>query len=668
VAKGKTKLTGTQKSRGGVQSAPEWNFSPAGAQLGSSAHRIAVGVVPTELHKEIKTPKGKTKLTGAQAVVRYLIGEKVPYAIGIFGHGNVQLGQALHELKDSIRFVCAKNEQTAVHIALAYAKLTGQPLAVTSSIGPGSTNLVTGAAVARVNRLPVVLLAGEAFADGVGPVLQQLESLHGRTANDTLEPVSKYWTRISRPEQLRRRLREAFDAMLEPGDEGPATICLPMDVQAEAAEFDVEDLLHTRDREYVRVVPERHRLRLAARRIAAAKRPLILAGGGVLRSGAERELAALAELLAAPVAMTQAGKGTLLFDHPLNVFSLGPTGTWCGNRIAKKADLVVGIGTRYTDFSTASETLFESRPEFVNVSICYDDVGKERGLKLWGDARETVSALRQILEEEIHWGPRGTGEGREYVAGTAYFKEIQAERQAWLAEADRWRTMEGTPIPQSTGIAIINDFVTPQSVVISAAGNLPGDLSKLWRDKDPRGYLCEWGFSTMGYEVAAGLGAKLACPDREVVVCVGDMSFLMASQEIVTAVQHGLAYTVVVFDNGGGQSIRHLQKNSDFSDFAMEFRRGTEFVALDFAKLAEGMGAYGLRAESGEELATALHQARKNTDRPTVIHLRVERENMICDVDAEAWWDVPRPALDVDGRESESRKNYLASKAKQIVL
>lgn len=612
--------------------------------------------------------RAKTKLTGAQAVVGYLIAEKIPYVIGIFGHGNLQLGQALHERQDSICFMCAKNEQTAVHIALAYAKMTGQPLAVTASIGPGSTNLVTGAAVARVNRLPVVLLAGEAFADGVGPVLQQLESLHGQTANDTLEPVSKYWTRISRPEQLRRRLREAFDAMLEPGDEGPATLCLPMDVQAEATEFDLEELFRPRDREYLRVVPERHRLQTAAKKIAAAKRPLILAGGGVLRSGAEREVTKLAELLAAPVAMTQAGKGTLLFDHPLNVFSLGPTGTWCGNRIAKKADLVLGIGSRYTDFSTASETLFESRPEFINVSICYDDLGKERGLKLWGDARETVRALQQILEKEIHLGLRGTGQGADYGAQSAYFKEIQAEREAWLAEADRWRTMEGTPIPQSTAIAVINDFVTPKSVVISAAGNLPGDLSKLWRDKDPRGYICEWGFSTMGYEVAAGLGAKLACPDREVVVCVGDMSFMLASQEIVTAVQHGLAYTIVVFDNGGGQSIRHLQKNSGFSDFAMEFRRGQEFVALDFVKLGEGMGALALRAESAKELQIALLQARKNTDRPTVIHLMVERENMICDTDAEAWWDVPRPALDADGQETAVRKSYLASKGKQIVV
>jgi len=612
--------------------------------------------------------KEKTKLTGAQAVVEYLIAEKIPWVIGIFGHGNLQLGQALHERRDAIRFMCAKNEQTAVHIALSYTKMTGQPLAVTTSIGPGSTNLVTGAAVARVNRLPVVLLAGEAFADGVGPVLQQIESLRGQTANDTLEPVSKYWTRISRPEQLRRRLREAFDAMLEPGDEGPATICLPMDVQAESSEFDLRELLRPRDREYLRVLPERHRLQTAAKKIAAAKRPLILAGGGVLRSGADREVADLAELLAAPVAMTQAGKGTLLFDHPLNVFSLGPTGTWCGNRIAKKTDLVLGIGSRYTDFATGSETLFESRPEFINVSICYDDVGKERGLKLWGDARETLSALQQILKDEIQLRPRGSGRGAAYNSQSAYFREIQAERKVWLAEADRWRTKVGTPLPQSTAIAIINDHVTPKSVVISAAGNLPGDLSKLWRDKDRQGYICEWGFSTMGFEVAAGLGAKLACPDREVVVCVGDMSFMLASQEIVTAVQQGLAYTIVVFDNGGGQSIRHLQKNSGFSDFAMEFRRGQEFVALDFVKLGEGMGAHAVRAESGEQLLSALRNARKKADRPTVIHLIVERENMICDTDAEAWWDVPRPALDANGRLTTARKNYLTAKSKQIVM
>jgi 3D-(3,5/4)-trihydroxycyclohexane-1,2-dione acylhydrolase (decyclizing) len=618
--------------------------------------------------EHIKGEEQTAKLTAAQAIVKYLIAEGVPYVVGIFGHGNAQLGQALYENRDSIGFICVKNEQNAVHIAAAYAKMTGRPLAVTASIGPGSTNLVTGAGAARVNRLPVLLLPGEALSDGVGPVMQQVESLHNETANEALKPVSKYWARLGRPQELQRKLREAFDAMLEPGDQGPATICLPMDVQSEPAEFDLSTLLRPRDEEPLRMAPDGPRLRRAAERLRWAKRPLIIAGGGVLRSGAEEELIQLAELLGAPVVSTQSGRGSILFEHPLNAFTIGPTGTWSGNRLAKKADLVIGIGTRYTDFATASETLFESRPEFVNINMCYFDVGKQRAIKLWGDAKVTIGQLLEQLKS-AGVNPRGTGHGEKYTSKESYFEEIQRERNTWIKESTRWRTMPGDPIPQSTALGVINDFIDKNGVVISAAGNLPGDMSKLWRDKDRLGYICEWGFSTMGYEIAGGFGAKLACPDREVIVCVGDMSFLMASQEIVTAVQNRIPYTIVVFDNGGGQSIRYFQKNSGFSDYGMQFTdKQGEFVDVDYAKLGEGMGAHTIKARTEAELKDALKKARSNTDKPTVIHLIVDRQNLICHTDSEGWWDIPRPGLDADGNETELRRQYLAGKAKRILL
>ncbi len=598
------------------------------------------------------------RLTAAQAIVEYLIAEQVPYVLGIFGHGNVQLGQALYERRDQIRYVGVRNEQGAVHAAAAYARFTGRPLAVTTSVGPGATNLVTGAAAARINRWPVLLLPGEVFAEGVGPVLQQLESSTDQTVNDCLRPVSKYWSRLNRPEQVRRKLREAFDAMLEPGEEGPATLCLPMDAQAEACDFDLSLFVSPRDRAFHRRAPDRGHTEEAARWIREARRPLIVAGGGVLRSRAQAALARFAEQIGAPVVTTQAGKGALLFDHPLNAFACGPTGTLCGNRLAARADLVIGVGTRYTDFTTASETAFQGRPRFVNINISWADVGKERALKLWGDALASLDVLSESLQA-------GGGVRSE----PAYAAEIVRERKAWIDEADRWRNRSGSILPQSTAIRVVNDHVSAKSTVISAAGSLPGDLMKLWRDKDPegKGYLCEYGYSTMGFEIAAGFGAKLAEPEREVVVLVGDLSFLMASQELVTAVQEGVPYTVVVFDNHGGQSIRGLQKKSGFGDYAMELwrRNAQELVPVDFARLGEGMGCHALWAKDADELAKALARARENRDRPTVIHVEVDRDNLIGGY--EGWWDVPQPAVDLHGNPTEARKLYLAEKAKQII-
>ena len=607
------------------------------------------------------------RMTAAQALVEGLIAEGVEYVFGIFGHGNVQLGQALAERRDRLRYVPVRNEQAGVHAAAAYARLTGRPQAVTTSVGPGATNLVTGAAMARINRWPVLLLPGEVFAENVGPVLQQLESSVDATANDALRPVSKYWTRVSRPSRLRRALREAFDAMLEPGDEGPATFCLPMDVQAEAFDVDSERVFAPRDRRYPRVAADAEAVAQAAAVLARAARPFIIAGGGVLRSGAAAELVALAEHLGAPVASTQAGKGSILFDHPLNAFGVGPTGTAMGNHLAARADVVLGVGTRYGDFTTSSETAFPPEATFINVNLCHFDAGKQRALKLWGDARTTLRALREAL---VRSGTprRGQGEGAAYQASGPYFAEITEQRRAWVAETDAWRNRGGSPLPQSTAVGIINDAFGPDSVVVNAAGTLPGTLQKVWRDRDPEGlgYLVEYGYSTMGFEIAGGLGAKLALPGRRVVVVVGDMSFLMMPGELLTAAQLGLALTVVVFDNGGGQSIRGLQRRSGFLDHGMEYldARGAP-MSLDFAKMAEGMGCRGLRANDAASLRAALDEATRTSDRPVVIDLKVDREQHMPDYGA--WWDVPQPEVDAAGKPREERARYLQEKARQVI-
>ncbi len=593
-----------------------------------------------------------TRLTAAELIVRKLIAEGVPYVLGIFGHGNVQLSQALAEHADEIRYIPVKNEQNAVHIATAFARLTGRPLAVTTSVGPGATNLVTGAAAAMVNRLPVLLLPGEVFAHGVGPVLQQVEGSVEVTANDALRPVSRFWARLNRPEQLRRRLNEAFEAMLTPGEEGPAVLCLPMDVQAEAADFDLDQVLAPRDPRYPRPCPDAHALADALQTLHTARRPVIVAGGGVLRSGAQESLAELAHTLGAPVLTTQAGMGALLWDHPFNLFGVGPCGSLCANRLAARADVVLGVGTRYSDFTTASETAFAADARFINLNIAAFDVGKQRAIKLWGDAEAGLSHLLGDLHLRD-----SMAEHRR-----AWREEVARLRAEWLAETDRWRALGGRPCPQSAAIAVINDFMRPESVVISAAGSLPGDMLRLWRCKDPtgKGYICEYGYSTMGFEVAAGLGAKLACPEREVVVCVGDLSFLMASQELVTAAQLGLAYTVVVFDNHGGQSIRGLQQRAGFKDFAMEIE-----IAVDYAKLGEGMACLGLAADDPETLRAALRQARAETRRPTVIHLSVDKELLMGGY--EGWWDVPPLSVDREGKPTAAWETYLKARAKQTV-
>lgn len=597
------------------------------------------------------------RLSGAQALVEGLVAEGIEWVFGLFGHGNVQLGDALHARRDAIRFVAVRNEQAAVHAACAIARLTGRPAAVTTSVGPGATNLVTGAAMARINRWPVLLLPGEVFAENVGPVLQELETTFDVTVNETLRPVSKFWTRVSRAERLRKTLREAFDAMLEPGSEGPATLCLPMDVQAETFDFDREWLTAPRDRRYQRPTPDSEAIEAAAELLASAKRPLIVAGGGVLRSRAHAELAAFAERLGAAVAPTQAGKGSIVFEHPLNVFGVGPTGSSAGNRLAAKADIVLGVGTRYSDFTTASETAFARDARFVNLNVCHLDVGKQRALKLWGDARAGLEALTAALTRRGFTAPRGGGD---------WLEEVRSERADWIRETEVWRTKEGSPLRQSRAIALINDRADANTTVFSAAGTLPGELQKLWRDKGPDGYVCEYGYSTMGFEIAAGFGAKLACPERRSVVLVGDLSFLMMHTELVTGAQLGIPFTVVVFDNGGGQSIRDLQRRSGFTDHGMELLRSDGSLQIvDYAAIGRALGCATHVADDVDALSRALDAADRETSRPTVIHVHVAKEELMGNYGG--FWDVPQPELDRDGKRRPQRDEYLAQKKRQVV-
>lgn len=596
-------------------------------------------------------------LTVAQAIVRYLIAEGVEYVFGIFGHGNVVLGEALAEARGKIRYVTVKNEQNAVHMAAAYARMTGRPLAVTTSVGPGATNLVTGAAMAKINKLPVLLLPGEIFADGVGPVLQQVENTIDQTANETLKPVARYWSRLTRPEQLRRKLREAFDAMMTPGEMGPAVLTLPMDVQAMSHTYDMDLLLAPRDRDMSRIVPEASKLSEAAALIAKAKRPFIVAGGGAYYSRAWEAIQNLAELAGIPVATTQSGTGILLDDHPMCVNGIGPCGSSAANRLAKKADLVIGIGTRYSDFTTASETAFAADAKFLNINIATFDLAKQNAFRLWGDARLVVSALHEELRRQ-KFKPAGT-----------WTREVQRLRDSWRRERAKWTELDSQPLAQTRAIAVVNEALARNGTITAAAGSLPGDLQRCWRPQDSarQGYLCEYGYSTMGFEIPGAMGVKLALPQRHVVAMVGDMSFLMAPQEIATAVQMKLSVTILVFDNHGAQSIRNLQRRSGFTDFSMEFNvDGSEdYLPLDFVKIAEGMGAKGIRAETEDELARALERAKAHKSGPTVIHLVTDKENMMGGYDS--WWDVPRPESWKKGGRADELEGYRKKKNEQVI-
>ncbi|MEV0633010.1 3D-(3,5/4)-trihydroxycyclohexane-1,2-dione acylhydrolase (decyclizing) [Nonomuraea wenchangensis] len=602
-----------------------------------------------------------TRLTVAQAVVRFLARqwserdgvERRFFAgcVGIFGHGNVAgIGQALaddHELP----YLLSRNEQAMVHTAAGYARASNRlaTLACTTSIGPGATNMVTGAAGATINRLPVLLLPGDIFSTRVAsPLLQELEDQRSYdvSVNDCLKPVSRYWDRINRPEQLPSALLAAMRVLTDPAETGAVTLALPQDVQAEA--YDWPDELFARRIWHVpRPRPERAALARAAGRLRAAERPLIVAGGGVLHSEAADELRAFAERFGVPVAETQAGKGALPHGHPLALGAVGATGTTAANALAREADVIIGVGTRYSDFTTASRTLFAPDAAFVNVNITGFDAAKLSGLQLVADAREGLADLTGALGS---WrAPAALGER----AG-----ELIRE---WDAAVDAAYALEGTPPSQAAVIGAVNAAAGEDGVVVCAAGSMPGDLHKLWRPSGPGSYHVEYGYSCMGYEIAGGLGVKLAAPEREVFVLVGDGSYLMMAQELVTAVAEGIKLTVVLVDNSGFASIGRL------SESVGARRLGTAYTTrdggplpVDLAANAASLGASVVRAETVADLRKALDAARAG-DVTTVIHVRTDR--LADDVpSSQAWWDVPVAQV---GPPQEIRDEYAAAKRGQ---
>jgi 3D-(3,5/4)-trihydroxycyclohexane-1,2-dione acylhydrolase (decyclizing) len=537
----------------------------------------------------------------------------------------------------------ARNEQAMVHVAAGYARMKNRlgALVCTTSIGPGATNMVTGAALATVNRLPVLLLPGDVFASRrPDPVLQQLEvpSAGDISVNDCFRPVSRYFDRIWRPEQVMPAAMQAMRVLVNQAETGTVTLAFPQDVQAEAYEFP-EALMRSRVWHIARPLPDGPALGEAVARIRAARRPLIVAGGGVIYSEATEALRRLCEQTGIPVGETQAGKGSLRYDHPAALGAIGVTGTFAANRIAAEADLVIGVGTRWTDFTTASKTAFRN-PDvgFINVNVADFDAVKHAGLALVGDARATLERLVELLEG--------------WSVADGYRTEAARLTEQWNDEVERLYTLAHGPLPaQSEVIGAVNSFSEPTDVVVCAAGSMPGDLHKLWRTRDPKGYHVEYGYSCMGYEIAGGLGVKLAAPEREIYVLVGDGSYLMLSSEIVTAIQEGLKLTIVLVDNHGFNSIGSLSRSLGMDGFGTLYRyrrKGSigldseaepaPSLPVDLAANAESLGARVIRATSIDELRTGLAAA-KGEARTVVIAVEVDRYEGVPSY--ESWWDVP---------------------------
>ncbi|MGJ5817274.1 3D-(3,5/4)-trihydroxycyclohexane-1,2-dione acylhydrolase (decyclizing) [Paludibaculum fermentans] len=557
-------------------------------------------------------------------------------AWGIFGHGIIAgFGQALQQNPDFPYYMC-RNEQAAVHIATAFAKsrMRLSTFACISSIGPGATNMITGAATATINRIPVLLLPGDIFARrNVAPVLQQIESEQGQdfSVNDCFKPVSRYWDRISRPDQLPCSVVEAMRVLTSPAHTGAVVLALPQDVQAEAWDFPVE-MFEKRVWHIPRAVPEPVMLARAAEWIRSAKRPIIVAGGGVLYSIASDALARFAERTGIPVGETQAGKGSLPYNHPRNLGAVGVTGTPGANIAAREADLVICVGTRLSDFTTASKTAFQNpNVRFINLNVAEFDAFKHAGLPLIADARTGLEQLATAVDG--------------YSVDAAYSAAIAQWKALWEEETDRiYNIQHGPPISQGEVVGAVARVAQPNDVVLNAAGSLPGDLHKLWRTSKPGGYHMEYGYSCMGYEIAGGLGVKMADPSREVYVMVGDASFLMMSSEIATSVQEGQKLNIVVLDNHGYSSIGGLSKAIGSGGFGTNYRCRTgsgsldgENVPVDFAALCSGLGARTVRVTTRAELDNALAEMRTHTTTTAVV-VEVDKEMRVPGY--ESWWDV----------------------------
>ncbi|HVL66162.1 MAG TPA: 3D-(3,5/4)-trihydroxycyclohexane-1,2-dione acylhydrolase (decyclizing) [Vicinamibacterales bacterium] len=602
----------------------------------------------------------------AQALVRFMAaqyterdGERHRFfggVFGIFGHGNVAgVGQALDQMRDALPYYQCRNEQAMVHTAAAYAKVHNRlrTLACTTSIGPGATNMITGAAGATINRLPVLLLPGDIFGSRLpAPVLQQLESPSSQdvSVNDCFRPISRYWDRIYRPEQLLAALPEAVRVLTSPAETGAVTLALPQDVQAEAADYPLA-FFEPRVWSVPRTRPDADALRRAAAAIRQSRQPVIIAGGGVLYSDASATLRAFAARFGIPVAETQAGKGAMRWDDPMALGAAGVTGTPGAAELCREADLVLSIGCRLSDFTTGSKTAFQ-HPDvrFVGINVVEMDAAKHAALAVVGDARVTLEELAVLLAD--------------YATAGEYRERAERLRHEWIAESDRVTAPSGgSPPAQAEVIAAVNRAAGPRDVVVCAAGSMPGDLHKLWRTSDPKGYHVEYGYSCMGYEIAGGLGVKMAAPDRTVFVMVGDGSYLMMAQEIVTSVQEGYPLIVVLVDSGGFASIGALSRSVGSGGFGTAYRyRNQQTGSLDGDPLpvdlganAESLGARLFRAHDLASFEAALADARAS-DRTAVIHVPVDPSVRVPGYGC--WWDVP--VAEVSGQPSvaEARRQY----------
>ncbi len=606
------------------------------------------------------------RLTVAQATIKFLKNQfskrddiEFPFfagCFGIFGHGNVAgLGEALKNNPD-FKYYQIRNEQSMVHAAAAYAKMKNrlQTFACTSSIGPGATNMITAAAGATINRLPVLLLPGDFFSKRTAtPLLQQLESSSSNdvSVNDCFKPISKYWDRINRPEQLTSALLESMRVLTSPSETGSVTLCFPHDVQTEAFDFPSE-LFEKRIWYVPRNTPDSYLIEKAVEMIRKSKKPMLVAGGGVIYSEAENILTHFAESTGIPVAETFAGKGSLSYNHELNLGAIGATGTKGANEIASISDLVIGIGTRYSDFITASKSAWQNpNVTFININVAEVDAYKNSGIPLQGDARDTL----KILFEKL----------KDFKTEKKYTDKIRNYNKEWDSIVEiAYKPIDKKNPVQCEYIGALNKFIDDKDVLICAAGSLPGDLHKLWRTKNSKGFHLEYGYSCMGYEIPGGLGAKMADQKREVYVMCGDATYLMLPSDLITTIQEGYKIIMILINNNGYASIGGLSESVGGEGFGTEFKYRNEkndqiegdYLPVDLAKNAESLGAKVYRTSGMDEFNKALKKAKKN-HQTTVIYVETVRDRKL-DGYAYSWWEVPVPEISISEDVKKARIKY----------
>lgn len=620
-------------------------------------------------------PGETIRLTMGQAIVKFMINQYVEVdgevdrffagLWGIFGHGNIGgVAQASQQFANDLPYYLGRNEQSMVHSAIGYAKLKNrrQCMACLSSIGPGATNMVTGAATATINRIPVLLMSGDTFAERVqGPVLQQLETEHSQdvSANDAFRPVVRYWDRLSRPEQAITALPEVMRVLTSPSDTGAVFLAIPQDIGTYAYDYPVE-LFYRRVWRIPRNRPDAELLKTAAAWIRNSTRPMIFAGGGVRYSGAEDALREFAEATGIPVAETHAGKGSLRYDHPLSLGAGGVAGTKGANEVATDADLVIGIGTRFTDFSTGSKSIFANPGiRFININTFEMDAFKHAAVPLAGDAKATLEELLPLLEG--------------YDTGKSYREEIAAHNRWWDEEVTRLYSGDKDPMTQAAVIGEVETSSSDRDIVITSAGSLPGDLQKVWRCRDPLSYQVEYGYSVMGYEIPASIGAKLAAPDREIYCMVGDGTFQMIPSDLALVTQERIKVIFVLIDNLGFSSVGRVSEQVGSEGYGCHYRYRTQNgfydggpIHLDLPKVAEGFGLDTATVKTREELRKALRDARASS-KSTLIYVRTDWHERIPGYST-SWWDMATAQVAETPGTAEARADYIANKSRQRYL